>query len=222
MVRAFIQARMNSARFPGKVLAPFNGRPIITHVIERVAEVLPITHITVATSTEESDDPLVRYLQNIGILVHRGPLENVLARLQSCLKEYDCAWFFRISADSPLLNSRIVRTMLDYRYRSDVDLISNVFPRTFPKGHSVEMLSGGTFLSIDADHATAEEKEHVTKVYYNHPDKFRIINIASTEGDLSHMNLAVDTTEDLQRLETFSKVNSLRPGATRRTIGRWA
>ena len=33
-VRGFIQARMSSARFPGKVLAPFRGRPVIAWVID--------------------------------------------------------------------------------------------------------------------------------------------------------------------------------------------
>ncbi|MEC7654505.1 MAG: HEAT repeat domain-containing protein [Bacteroidota bacterium] len=41
MVRVFIQARMSSKRFPGKVLAPFNGIPLLTCVIERVNRVIP-------------------------------------------------------------------------------------------------------------------------------------------------------------------------------------
>jgi spore coat polysaccharide biosynthesis protein SpsF len=40
-IHVFIQARMSSRRFPGKVLAPFRGHPIIWHVLERVAQALP-------------------------------------------------------------------------------------------------------------------------------------------------------------------------------------
>ena len=40
MVRVFIQARMNSKRFPVKVLAPFKGRPLITQVIGRITQAL--------------------------------------------------------------------------------------------------------------------------------------------------------------------------------------
>ena len=47
MVRVFIQARMSSKRFPGKVLAPFNGIPILTCVIERVDKVILSSRDTV-------------------------------------------------------------------------------------------------------------------------------------------------------------------------------
>ena len=133
MVRVFIQARMSSKRFPGKVLAPFNGIPILTCVIERVNEVIPSGRIVVLTSTDESDDPVVCYMQNAGISVYRGPLENVFERFQLCLREYPCSWFFRICADSPLLDNEILQTMLIRNDKSDVDLMCQCFPKNFPK-----------------------------------------------------------------------------------------
>ena len=57
----FIQARMSSARFPGKVLAPFNGEPLIKGV-DQVSKISNINDIVVLTSTELSDEPLVRIL----------------------------------------------------------------------------------------------------------------------------------------------------------------
>jgi spore coat polysaccharide biosynthesis protein SpsF len=66
LVRVFVQARMSSRRFPGKVLAPFHGRPIIRHVLDRVARALPEVPRTVVTSVEASDDPLAAYLEALG------------------------------------------------------------------------------------------------------------------------------------------------------------
>ena len=204
MVRVFIQARMSSKRFPGKVLAPFNGIPMLTCVIERVNRVIPSSRIVVLTSTHQSDDPLVCYMQSAGISVHRGALENVFARFQSCLKEYPCSWFFRICADSPLLDNAILQTMLIKNDKSDVDLITNVFPRTFPKGQSVEMLNSNTFEGIDSHSLTSAQQEHVTKVYYEKPEKYKIINIESLDPGLATINFSVDTIEDLYRLQNFS------------------
>lgn len=201
MVRAFIQARMSSTRFPGKVLAPFASRPLIAHVIDQVAQALPLDHITVATSIEPSDDPLACYVRELGVSVHRGALDNVFMRLRSCLQAYSCTWFFRVCADSPLYNGTLLQTMLGYCDRTDVDLITNVFPRTFPKGQSVEMINAATFAAIDVAQLTSEEREHVTKVYYNHPARFKIINIESEDSRLADTSLAVDTLEDLRRLE---------------------
>ena len=204
MVRVFIQARMSSKRFPGKVLAPFNGIPILTCVIERVNKVIPSGRIVVLTSIDQSDDPLVCYVRNSGISVYRGPLENVFERFQLCLREYPCSWFFRICADSPLLDSEILRTMLVRNDKPNVDLITNVYPRTFPKGQSVEMLNSNTFEGIDPHSLTSAQQEHVTKVYYEKPEKYKIINIESLDPGLATINFSVDTIEDLYRLQNFS------------------
>ena len=197
VIRVFIQARMSSTRFPGKMLAPLWGRPVIAHVISQVAQVIPLDRITVATSAEQSDDPLACYVRDIGVAIYRGPLDDVFARFRLCLREYPCAWFFRICADSPLLDSALLQTMLAYRTNMDVDLVTSIFP----VGKNAEMLNSATFAAIELNRLTAEEKEHLTKVYYNHPAEFRIINIESTEPSLAEKSFAVDTLEDLCRLE---------------------
>lgn len=201
MVRAFIQARMSSSRFPGKMLAPFNGRPIIANVISQVAQVIPKDLITVATSTEESDDPLVYYVTGIGISVYRGPLHDVFERFQGCLRKFPCEWFFRVCGDSPLLDVESLKTLLRYASRRDIDLVTNVQVRTFPIGHSAEMLNSSTFAGIDLGRLSPKEKEHVTKVFYNNPEEFRIVNIESDDPGMARISYAVDTLEDLIRLE---------------------
>jgi spore coat polysaccharide biosynthesis protein SpsF (cytidylyltransferase family) len=194
---------MSSKRFPGKVLAPFNGIPILTRVIGRVSKVISSGRIVVLTSTNQSDDPLVCYMLDAGISVYRGPLENVFERFQLCLREYPCSWFFRICADSPLIDNEILKTMLIRNDKLDVDLITNVFPRTFPKGQSVEMLNADTFSGIDPYSLNLGQQEHVTKVYYENPESYRIINVESSERNLAAINLSVDTIEDLYRLQFF-------------------
>ena len=203
VARAFIQARMSSRRFPGKVLAPFKGRPVIHHLISQVKEVIPSNQVVVATSTDPTDDPLACYVQQLGISVFRGPLDNVFERFKQCLKKYPCDWFFRLCGDSPLLDKALLRAMLTYCDKSDIDLVTNVYPRTFPKGRSLELLKAEPFSGIDSNHLSDEEKEHLTKAYYNHPETFRILNLTASDASLAKADLAIDTVEDLLRLETF-------------------
>jgi spore coat polysaccharide biosynthesis protein SpsF len=205
MVRAFLQARMSSRRFPGKVLAPLGGRPLIAHLIAHVARVLPLSQVTVLTSTEPSDDPLAWYIQELGVAVYRGALQNVAARFQSCLSVYPCTWFFRLCADSPLLDSTLLASFLPYGERKDLDLVTNVYPRTFPKGQSIELINAATFTALDARALSPEEQEHVTAVFYNRPHAFRLVNVSSHDPRQAGTSLAVDTLEDLHRLEaTFA------------------
>jgi spore coat polysaccharide biosynthesis protein SpsF len=82
-----------------------------------------------------------------------------------------------------------------------VDLVTNVQVRTFPRGHSVELINSATFAKLDVLQLSPEEKEHVTRVYYNHPTEFRIINVTSENPTLAQLNFAVDTVEDFNRLE---------------------
>jgi spore coat polysaccharide biosynthesis protein SpsF (cytidylyltransferase family) len=218
MVRVFIQARMSSQRFPGKVLAPFNGKPLIAQVIGRLTQAIPADAVVVATSVEPTDDPLAAYVRELGIAVFRGPLDNVFRRFQLCVEAYPCTWFFRICADSPLLQGALLPMVLEYSQRSDLDLVTNVFPRTFPKGQSVEMLRSETFAAIQADLLSAEEQEHVTKYYYNNPDRFRILNLDSGDPKLGQMSYVVDTIEDIQRLEGVAQNGDLLEEYVRRFL----
>ena len=53
-----IQARMNSKRFPGKVLKKIENKPIIQWQIERLKKSKLINKIVVATTTNKKDDKL--------------------------------------------------------------------------------------------------------------------------------------------------------------------
>lgn len=206
IVRAFVQARMNSSRFPGKVLAPFMGRPVIAHVISRLERVLPRNLITIATSTTESDDPLALYVQEMGVSIYRGPLKDVFGRFRQCLEQYPCDWFFRICADSPMLNVGLLKKVLQHAVMG-VDLVTNVQVRTFPKGYSVELLNATTFYSINQEHLSAEEREHLTMVYYINSDRYSIVNLESSNPVLANMNFTIDTVADLHRLEEIVQQN---------------
>ena len=157
--------------------------------------------ITVATSTEQADDPLACYVKELGVSLYRGPIDNVFRRFQLCLEQFPCDWFFRVCADSPLLDSGLLTTALTYTGRSDLDLVTNVQPRTFPMGHSVELLNSATYAHLDSDHLSPEQQEHLTKVYYESPERFRVLNLDSGDPSQKDINFCVDTIEDLRRLE---------------------
>lgn len=201
VIRAFVQARMSSTRFPGKVLAPLAGRPVIARLLDAPARVLPPGVTTVVTSTDASDDPLVAYLDRLGIPVFRGALDDVFGRFRGALAMFPCDWFVRLCADSPLLDPAVLEQGVRLAAADDLDLVTNVFPRTFPKGMSVEILRSSRFLSIDDSTLGADHREHVTRCYYDHPERFRIRNFESGDPRAADTSMAVDSIEDLRRLE---------------------
>jgi spore coat polysaccharide biosynthesis protein SpsF len=201
-VRIFVQARMSSRRFPGKVLAPLGGRPLIAHVLERCGAAFGTDRVVVATSTEASDDPLARFLGEAGCATFRGALDDVLGRFQQCLRAHPCEWFVRISADSPLIDPGLIARIAEQR-APQYDLVTNVQLRTFPAGQSVEVVRAERFAALDGAALSAEEREHVTLAYYRAPERFRIRNVRSRDAGLAHQALTVDTPEDLRRVEAL-------------------
>lgn len=63
------------------------------------------------------------------------------------------------------------------------------------------MMNAETFAGIDTRRLTAEEKEHITRLYYDRAREFRIINIESGDYRLANASRAIDTLENLSRLE---------------------
>jgi spore coat polysaccharide biosynthesis protein SpsF len=58
-VVAIIQARMGSTRLPGKVMKEVLGKPLLEYQIERVRRSKLINKIVVATTTKETEQPIV-------------------------------------------------------------------------------------------------------------------------------------------------------------------
>jgi spore coat polysaccharide biosynthesis protein SpsF len=204
-----VQARMTSARFPGKVLAPLGGVPILAHVVTAVTAVVPIADVIVATSTERSDDPIAAYAATLGVGVLRGPLDDVLERFRMCIDQRARAWVGRVNADSPLLDPRTVNDVIAARnVDGPWDLITTVFPRTFPHGQNMELIRSQALRALPTAELTNDDKEHVTAYFYRHSGQFKIRNIESPTRHASAASVAVDTVEDLQRLNTRSSTRT--------------
>jgi spore coat polysaccharide biosynthesis protein SpsF len=203
-----IQARMTSSRFPGKVLAPLRGRPVIAHVVERTRMVARASGVILLTSREASDDPLAAYAEAcLNLQVFRGELTDVVRRFQTCLASVPCTWFVRICGDSPVIDHELISLMLEQvtadtdLVTADTDLVTNVGERTFPAGQSVEVIRTSTFLRLDSAGLDADEQEHVTMHYYRRPWQYRIRNIKSSDPSLAQRRLVVDSLDDLKALD---------------------
>lgn len=200
--RIFVQARMSSNRFPGKVLAPFRGEPMIAGVLRAASgSVAGKAGVTLLTSEDGTDDPLAGYVQSLGYAVFRGPLDDVFGRFRLAAVAFPCAWAVRICADSPLLDPALVDVALAH-CGPDADLITNVFPRTFPKGQSVEVMRSDLLFSQKKEDLDEQDREHVTRYFYRNADRFRIVNIRSQTDMSNEPGWTIDTLDDLRRLET--------------------
>ena len=78
------------------------------------------------------------------------------------------------------------------------DIITNTFPRTFPKGQSVEIIKT-SILKKYSKHFLRSDKEHVTKYFYDNSRNFKIKNF-TFNGKNKIIKLSIDTKKDLQNI----------------------
>lgn len=205
---AIVQARSNSRRFPKKVLANLVNKPVIQHVVDRLKKSKYIKKIIVATSSNSSDDELVKFLKNIKCNIFRGSLNNVAKRFLEASKNE--IFFLRISGDSPLIDPKIVDRMIKIKKKKkflNYDIITNIFPKTFPNGQSVEIVKR-EIIKKNLYKMSKDEKEHVTKFFYKNYDNFKIKNY-TTKRKYRYTNLVVDYRNDLKFLDQKMKKNNL-------------
>ena len=204
-VPAIIFSRMGSSRLPGKALRHIAGEPLIKRVINRVSKVKNLSTIVVATSNSKTDDELTQYIQSLNIEVFRGAAHDVLNRAVSCASYLGVDKFVRINGDSPFIDPELLEKGIDMWGDPNLDLISNVFPRTYPVGMSVEIIKTDSLKKILGLTADSCDREHITRFFYKNPEKFRILNFESGRPDLRKVRLAVDTKEDLERINWLFK-----------------
>lgn len=194
-VMAIMQARMTSTRFPGKVLAPLAGAPMVIRQLERISRARRLDSVVIATSIDPSDDELVAVLAGAGHRVVRGSLDDVLGRFIAAIDAYEPDVVVRLTADCPLISPRVIDLVVDRFESTGADYASNTMTPTYPDGLDVEVVSAAVLREVASITTDPPEREHVTLGVYRRPDRFRIENVAA-ERDLSTLRWTVDTPED--------------------------
>ena len=140
----------------------------------------------------------MNHCEELGVEVCRGSLDNVAQRFLDAAQRYTFGAFVRVCADSPLLDADLVDRAVE-RYREcKCDIVTNVVPRTYPHGQSVEVVRTELLRATWPKMSTLEHLEHVTSFFYGHRSDFRIVNLRAPR-DLSDLRLVVDTEEDWER-----------------------
>ena len=190
-----VQARSSSRRFPRKILYKIYGKTLIEHVILKINKSKNVSNIVVATSNCKSDDNLVKLLKKNNINYFRGELKNVAKRLLYAAEKYKKKYFIRVNADSPLIDFKLIDLSIKIFLKKKYDLITNVFPRSFPPGQSVEIIKT-SILKKNIKNMNKTELEHVTSFFYKKYKNFSIKNF-SAKKKLAKLKLSIDTKKDL-------------------------
>jgi spore coat polysaccharide biosynthesis protein SpsF len=216
---AILQARMGSSRLPGKVLLDIAGKPMIQHVIERTRQARTLEAVTLATTTDPTDDPLAAFAASMGLPCTRGSLHDVLDRYYQAAQIHQAEVVVRITADCPLIDPNLIDQTVELVSSSfslhpsdfSCNRLPPPFTRTFPIGLDVEAC---TFAALERAWKESTEtfhREHVMPFIYegahltpdtphlalgSSPRGFRLAQLHHTP-DYGSLRWTVDTPEDL-------------------------
>jgi len=110
---AMINARMKSERFPGKVIAPLYGRPMISWIIDTAKRTKGVDFVVLATSDDPSNDILESIARSAGAdFVVRGPETDLLRRHQMVCERLRPDWVVDLSGDSPIYSTEVIERFI--------------------------------------------------------------------------------------------------------------
>ena len=207
---------MGSSRLPGKVLLDLAGKTMIQRVIERARQARTLSTVTVATTTDTSDDPVAAFAAATGVPFTRGSVHDVLDRYYQAARAHTADVVVRITADCPLLDAALVDQAVDTLVDGGYDFVANRLPppfeRTFPIGLDVEVC---TFAALERAWMEADQPfqhEHVMPFLYQDVALSAVderlstglsargfkIAVLNHRPDYGAQRWTVDTTEDLE------------------------
>ncbi|WP_146155839.1 cytidylyltransferase domain-containing protein [Enhygromyxa salina] len=228
-VIVIVQARMGSSRLPGKVLREAGELSLLAHLTRRLRRASAPTQLVVATTVEPSDDELAEACEALGLTVHRGPVDDVLARFHGALAQLAAApedLVVRVTGDCPLLDpdelDRLVDEFLSRAPSAEaVDYLTNQAGerRRIPRGLDVEVFTVAGLERAQREASMAGDREHVTPYFYREPGRFRVAVSDPPGADLGHLRLTVDTPADLEVVDAI--VRALGPDASTAAIAAW-
>jgi spore coat polysaccharide biosynthesis protein SpsF (cytidylyltransferase family)/aryl-alcohol dehydrogenase-like predicted oxidoreductase len=203
-VVAVIQARMGSSRLPGKVLMPVAGKPLLWHILHRLAQCRTVDRIAIATSTEARDDAIAEFCADAGVVCVRGPLQNVLERYRLAALETGAQTLLRVTGDAPLIDPGLVDYLVAGMTEAEADYVQFA-PGILCAHEGVDVFSRRALDWLTrhaADHEIA--REHVTSYFKSFPDCVRTAYLPAY-GPLARnpQRLSVDEPADLEMLRSI-------------------
>jgi glutamate-1-semialdehyde 2,1-aminomutase len=200
-VIAIIQARMGSTRLPGKVMKLVNGVPLIELLLHRLSKSKEIDEVVLAAPKGSLNNPLTSHVKSLGYKVYQGSENDVLDRYYQVALQQKATIVVRITGDCPLIDPKVVDTVVKAFKLNNVDYVCNIEPPTYPDGLDVEVFSFSALKTAWKEAETFGDREHVTQ-YIRKSGKFKVKNISNKEN-LSNERWTVDELEDYKVVESI-------------------
>ena len=203
-VVAIVQARMESARLPGKVLKDILGKPMLWHLVTRVQKAKYIDDVVIATTVNKEDDSLEEFAVDNNLGIYRGSENDIVDRFFNAGKKYNADIVVRVWGDCPLIDPNLIDKVLLKFINGSYDYADNSHPATYPFGMNFEVYSFKSLERIWNEVDDEFYREYPFEYINANRDSFKTM-FDKNEVDLSNINLTVDYIEDFELVTEIFK-----------------
>lgn len=201
-----LQARMGSARLPGKSMRELAGHTLVAHAIVRLqASGYPVV---LTTTTKAEDDCLATVAADLKAHVFRGSELDVLDRFAQAVRQFELHRVVRATADNPAVDIEAVGRTLALMDRTGAD---HVVEYGLPYGSAVEAMRGSAVLKAAAQATDPADREHVTPLIRRGAGFFALAAIGPGHLRRPRLRLTVDTEDDLAFMQKLLEAVGPRP-----------
>ena len=166
-----IQARMNSTRFPNKVLSDLSGTPLIERILQRVKKVKRIGKIIIATTKRKEDNILAEIAKLTKVEIFRGSENDLVDRYYQAVKGKSVGHILRLPADNPIPDPSEYNRLINYHLKTNNDFSSNIcnfMSNGYPDGFGVEIFTVDSLKKIWRNEKRKKFREHIALNFYDY------------------------------------------------------
>jgi spore coat polysaccharide biosynthesis protein SpsF len=204
-----LQARMGSARLPGKAMARLAGTTVVGRCLDRLlaGRTAPVV---LATTTSREDDVLAQEATERGVPSVRGPVDDVLKRFVMVVSSLGARYVVRATGDNPAVDMDAPARVLRILDESGSDYVTEC---GLPYGTAVEAVTADALTRVDQEAQDPADREHVTAFVKRARHRFRVVEkLAPPDLRRPDLRLTIDTDEDLQFMSrVFARSASAEP-----------
>tara|TARA_B100000029_G_C17572628_1_gene957149 strand:+ start:568 stop:1296 length:729 start_codon:yes stop_codon:yes gene_type:complete len=208
----YLQARVNSTRFPKKILKKIHGKTIFEILVNRLHQVSN-AEIFLITGPISLNNELIQEARRMNISFFSGDENNVLNRFYNASKQFSSQNIIRITGDCPLIDFELINSGVKIFSDKKIDFLLNYLPRTYPHGFDFEIFKS-TALENSRNIIYDENDKNTFSSTFINPVQNMIISknlvhyYLKNNIDNSHIRLTLDYPDDFKLISLiYEKLN---------------
>jgi len=221
-----IPARLKSSRFEEKILASWQGKPLLQHVWERARQAKSFDHVWIACD----DDKTFQIAKHFGADVKMTSSHHATGsdRIAEALQYTDCDYVVNLQADEPQIEPQLLDALAQIAPQADCStLITDLNPQDAQNPNHVKVVIDRRWRALYFSRNLHYGYKHIGIYAYKRAALFRFLDMPRGEWEkkenleqlrlleagmsiqtlwTSYKGISIDTPEDFKRLQESTHV----------------